>query len=100
MPAPPRFLPEYDNLLLSHADRRRVNPSGREIPLWPGNGATRGTVLIDGVRDANWRITSEALTITALRPLTVDEESAVAEEGARLLAFRSPDDAAPEIRFA
>ena len=99
VPAPPRFLPEYDNLLLSHADRRRVNPLGREVPLWPGNGATRGTVLIDGTWDANWQITPGALTITALRPLTAHEESAVAEEGARLLAFRSPDEAAPEICF-
>lgn len=39
------------------------------------------------------------ITITVLRRLTADEESAVAEEGARLLAFRSPDDAALEIRF-
>jgi hypothetical protein len=100
VPAPPRFLPEYDNLLLSHADRRRVIPPGREVPLWPGNGATRGTVLIDGVWDANWQITPDALTITGLRPLTADEESAVAEEGARLLDFRFPDAAAPPIRFA
>jgi hypothetical protein len=100
VPAPPRFLPEYDNLLLSHADRRRVNPSGREVPLWPGNGATRGTVLIDGMWDANWQITPESLTITAQRRLTADEESAVAEEGTRLLAFRFPGAAAPQIRFA
>lgn len=100
VPAPPRFLPEYDNLLLSHADRRRVIPPGREVPLWPGNGATRGTVLIDGIWDANWQITPGALTITALRPLSADEESALAEEGARLLAFRFPDTAAPPVRFA
>jgi hypothetical protein len=96
--APPRFLPEYDNLLLSHADRRRVIPHDHPVPLWPGNGGTRGTVLIDGAWDANWQITPDALTITALRPLTANEESALAEEGARLLAFTSPD-TATDIRF-
>ena len=76
-PAPPRFLPEYDNLLLSHADRRRVNPASRQVPLWPGNGATQGTLLIDGIWDATWKITPDALTISPFRPLAAAEETAI-----------------------
>ena len=55
-PAPPRFLPEYDNLLLSHADRTRVNPEGHQVPLYPGNGGRCGMLLLDGRFRANWRI--------------------------------------------
>ena len=101
MPAPPRFLPEFDNLLLSHADRRRVIPHDHPVPLWPGNGATQGTLLIDGVWDATWRITAEALTITPFRRLTAAEESAITEEAANLLAFSAGREAdLPEVRFA
>jgi hypothetical protein len=47
VPAPVRFLPEYDNVLLSHSDRTRIVPRGRKVPLPPGNGADRH-VLVDG----------------------------------------------------
>ncbi|MGH3417524.1 MAG: winged helix DNA-binding domain-containing protein [Actinocrinis sp.] len=55
-PAPARFLPEYDNLLFSHADRTRVNPSNHRIPLFPGNGAALGYYLLDGTWHGLWRI--------------------------------------------
>jgi len=100
VPAPPRFLPEYDNLLLSHADRRRVIPHAYPVPLWPGNGATQGTLLIDGAWDAIWKITAEALTITPFRRLTAAEESAITEEAAKLLTFACPADPARPVRFS
>jgi hypothetical protein len=86
-PAPPRFLPEYDNLLLSHADRGRVIPHDRPVPLPPGNGSTQGTLLIDGQWNATWKITDDVLRIqpfVALRPSDVD---AITAEAARLLEF-------------
>jgi hypothetical protein len=100
VPAPPRFLPEYDNLLLSHADRRRVIPHAHPVPLWPGSGATQGTLLIDGAWDATWKITADALTITPFRRLTAAEESAITGEAAKLLAFTCPADPTRPIRFA
>ena len=54
-PAPPRFLPEYDNLALSHADRSRVFAG-----LGPGgplpSGRTKGTLLVDGFYRAIWSL--------------------------------------------
>ncbi len=98
-PAPPRFLPVYDNLLLSHADRRRVNPASRQVPLPPGNGATEGSLLIDGHWGATWKITPEALTISPFRRLTAAEQSAITEEAAALLTFTAPAAPARDIRF-
>ncbi|NIK54582.1 winged helix DNA-binding domain-containing protein [Kribbella shirazensis] len=89
-PAPVRFLPEYDNLLLSHADRRRVNPSGRPVPLPPGNGAAIGTVLIDGDYAADWRHHRGAdpvLRVTTHRPITAEVQEAIEAEAAELLTL-------------
>ncbi|MGB8880095.1 MAG: winged helix DNA-binding domain-containing protein [Solirubrobacteraceae bacterium] len=102
-PAPPRFLPEYDNLLLSHADRTRFIAGGERVPLPPGPGARSGTLLEDGVLTATWRITitrrdAATLVLTPLRSLRA--RKATAAEGERLLRFVAPDVEHREVRFA
>ena len=102
VPAPTRFLPEYDNVLLGHADRSRIIPSGRRIPLPPGEGASRGTILIDGMFGGEWRI--ERSRDTALATLVVEpfeavtpaHTGAVEAEGLELLRFVAPA-SAPEV---
>ncbi|HYB47130.1 MAG TPA: winged helix DNA-binding domain-containing protein [Streptosporangiaceae bacterium] len=105
-PAPPRFLPEYDNLLLSFADRSRVIPHGRPVPLPPGHGATTGTLLVDGFWQADWKITKgikgpdrAVLHILPFQPLGPAQASDVAAEGSRLLEFAAPA-AAHDVRIS
>jgi Winged helix DNA-binding domain len=109
LPAPPRFLPAYDNLLLSFAERGRVIPHRRPVPLPPGNGAAAGTLLLDGFWQADWKITrsgaarGRAETILAIQPfirLGPAEQAAVAAEGERLLEFAAPDGTGRDVRFA
>jgi hypothetical protein len=104
-PAPPRFLPEYDNVLLSHEDRSRVlvdNAPGGPLP----RGRWVGSLLVDGFRRANWSVTEDfgaaTLTIYNFSPLPGDPPGAldaIAAEGAGLLELISPDAAEREVRF-
>jgi hypothetical protein len=90
-PAPPRFLPEYDNVLIGYADRTRIIPAGRRIPLPPGNGATRGTVLLDGIFAGEWRIVpgdgDAVLSIDPFERIEAGDLAALHQEGAALLRF-------------
>ena len=90
MPAPPRFLPEYDNLLLSHADRTRVIPGNRPVPLPPGNGATAGTFLIDGIWQGTWQVRDQTLRIQPFTALRSADRDALLTEAAQLCAFIAP----------
>src|SRR5918997_2847513 len=96
-PAPIRFLPKYDNVLLSHADRSRVIPDGRSVPLPPGEGARTGTVLVDGEFRATWELTSEqgtpVLTVQAHPQLSAAELEMGTEEGRNMFAFLRPHSA-------
>jgi DNA glycosylase AlkZ-like len=90
MPAPPRFLPEYDNLLLSHKDRTRVNPGNHAVPLPPGNGATTGTFLIDGIWQGTWQIRDQVLRIRPFSRLPRADQDALLTEAAQLREFLTP----------
>ncbi|MCO6003798.1 winged helix DNA-binding domain-containing protein [Actinoallomurus purpureus] len=102
VPAPPRFLPEYDNLLRSHADRTRVLPDEHRGRLATPNDSPRPTFLIDGFVHGTWRISRgrdrAVLTVEPYAPLAARDRTALAEEGARLLAFAAGG-AAHDIRI-
>ena len=94
VPAPVRYLPEYDNLLLSHADRSRVIVDGRKPPLPAGNGARAGTLLVDGFWQGVWQLDRSAdaatLTVTTFVQLSPAQHEEAEWEGTRLLDFIAP----------
>ena len=101
VPAPVRFLYDFDNLLLSHADRTRVlDPAQRKL-LQPTMNLLRGAVLIDGFVGAGWRAESSrktaTLTVTYASKPTKKLVAEVEREGRRLLEFLSPEAERKEI---
>ena len=100
-PAPVRFLPEYDNVTLGHADRSRIIQGGLKIPP-PENLTARG-FLVDGIVAGFWKIENEkgraTLVIEPFARLARKDAAAVAREGERLLAFAAPGAAVHDIRF-
>lgn len=104
-PAPPRFLPEYDNLTLSHADRSRVLTGVGPGAPFP-RGGTVGALLADGVYRANWQLAERdgtaTLTIDRFAPRKSDPAgtlAAVEEEAERFVRFIAPDAAGHVVRF-
>lgn len=98
-PAPPRFLPEYDNLLLSHADRSRVIP---EAALGRVTGWV-GTFLVDGFLAGQWRPDrGKAGTTLVLEPfeaLSEGQRAELVEEAGRLLAFSTDATGERRVEF-
>lgn len=96
IPAPVRFLPEFDNVLLSYADRTRVmNDEHRKRLFGVKNGVFPGTFLVDGFVRGSWRLTrqrtSAVLTITPWARTTKKDLTALTAEGLRLLDFAAAD---------
>jgi Winged helix DNA-binding domain len=102
-PAPVRLVAEFDNLILSHADRARVVSDGNRLRLYTRNGIFPGTVLFDGFVAGMWRLTrsrrTAELTVELFGSVSSRDRDAGGEEAQRLLGFAAPGNA-HEIRFA
>jgi hypothetical protein len=82
-PAPPRFLPAFDNAVLAYDDRTRIiDDEHRGLSV---TGAR--FVLVDGRVAATWTVEGAAVRVTELVPLGREDRDAVAEEASRLEAF-------------
>ena len=100
-PAPPRFLPEFDTVLVAHDDRARVFPDEHRQRIVRDLGSLM--VLVDGMIAATWRIErsrgSAALVITPFRRLPRGEREPLLEEARGLLGFIAPG-ADHDVRIA
>jgi hypothetical protein len=103
-PAPVRFLPEFDNILLSYNNRTRIMTDQHRKRLFGvKNGVFPGTLLIDGFLHGSWRLTkqrkSAVLTITPWAKTTKKDLAALTTEGTRLLDFATPNADTKDIRI-
>ncbi len=89
LPAPVRFLPKWDNVLLAFADRRRVIDDEIRRVVVGKNGDVAQTVLVDGRVAATWSYAKGRVTVDYLAAATRTQKSDVAAEGERLQAWLS-----------
>ncbi len=103
-PAPPRFLPKWDNLLLAYQDRERVLPAQYRERVIKVNGDVMPTFLVDGVVAGIWSTTRSRDTVTLnLEPFAPVDSltlSLLEEEGLRLAGFMEPEAKTYEVKIS
>ncbi|WP_231891287.1 winged helix DNA-binding domain-containing protein [Paenibacillus swuensis] len=102
-PAPMRFLGEFDNMLLSYADRSRIISETDRPLIFTKNGIIRSAILVDGIVAGLWSISvkrsSATLLIEPFRSLTSEQIVDIEKEGSRLLSFIAPNADALDIQI-
>jgi Winged helix DNA-binding domain len=86
-PAPPRFLPEFDNVLVAYDDRSRVIPPEHHKQVVRNLG--RRPLLVDGEVRGWWKLEQGKVAIEPFEPLSKRDAAAVRAEADRLLEFAS-----------
>ncbi|NMO21160.1 winged helix DNA-binding domain-containing protein [Pyxidicoccus fallax] len=103
-PAPVRFLPDFDSLILGHDDRARLVAEAHRSRLITRNLRIPATFLVDGFVTGTWKVARKKSTATLVvepfEPLSRKTREALAAEGEGLLRFVEPDAAALDIRFS
>jgi hypothetical protein len=88
---PVRFLPEFDNLVLSHEDRTRIISDEDRAKVCPGYSMVHPTFLVDGFVAGIWSVTGAALTVSPFRRLSDVDAALVLQEAGRLRKFLQVD---------
>ena len=86
-PAPVRFLPKWDNVLLSFADRTRVLPEEYRRRVIRNNGDVAQTFLVDGFVAGIWEVENGRVVLQPFTKLSRAAQREVNEEKERIEAF-------------
>ena len=86
-PAPVRFLPKWDNLLLAFADRTRVLPEQYRKRVIRMNGDVAQTFLVDGFVAGMWSAENGRVVLEPFAKLSRSVQREVEDEAGRLEAL-------------
>jgi hypothetical protein len=86
-PAPVRFLPKWDNLLLAFADRTRVLPEQYRKTVIGKNGDVAQTFLVDGLVAGTWKVVKGRVELEPFAPLSRAAQRELEDEAGLLEAF-------------
>jgi hypothetical protein len=93
--APPRFLPDFDSLVLAHDDRTRIIADEHKPKIASKNLRIPAMVLWDGFAAGTWRIERKrgvaTLSVTPFAKLPRGATKAMEPEALALLAFAEPE---------
>ena len=87
IPAPPRLVPRFDNLVLSHADRSRILGDIPPTRIVTKNGLVHATILVDGFVAGTWQLEQGHVVLEPFGKLDAETKRALSEEAERLEAF-------------
>ena len=94
-PAPARFIPEYDNLVLGHDDRTRFIAKEHRAAIYLPGLKVAPTFLLDGFVAGTWKIertkASAELVVEPFAALAKKDKDALAGEAEALLRFTDED---------
>ena len=100
-PAPVRFLPAFDNMLLAHKDRTRIIDDEHRSKVVTKNLRIHPTFLVEGFVAGMWSIKATrkkaTLTLEPFGKLTKKVQKELTDEGEALLRFAEPEVAAVEV---
>jgi hypothetical protein len=103
-PAPVRFLPAFDNMLLAHKDRTRIIDDEHRPKVVTKNLRIHPTFLVDGFAAGMWSIKATkkkaTLTLEPFEKLTRKARGELESEGEALLRFAEPEVADVAVELA
>lgn len=86
-PAPPRLVPRFDNLVLSHDDRARILGDVPPSRIVTNNGLVHATILVDGFVAGTWQLEQGRVKLEPFGRLDPGVRRTLQEEAARLESF-------------
>ncbi|HEY3922380.1 MAG TPA: winged helix DNA-binding domain-containing protein [Gaiellaceae bacterium] len=90
-PVPVRFLPQFDNVFLAHADRSRLIDEVR----WDASFTHFGTLFVDGFLAGTWKLTDPkrdaALEVELRRRVSTPMQKEIRQEAEALVVFLTPE---------